>query len=37
MLDSADMIDIRLRLRGWTYSELRGGGWGLALAPGGWT
>jgi len=21
MLDSADMIDIRLRLRGWTYGE----------------
>jgi len=35
--DSADMIDVRLRLQGWTYSEPARRGRGLALATWGWT
>jgi len=31
------MIDVRLRLRGWTYSEPAKKGWDLALATWGWT
>jgi len=31
------MIYVRLRLRGWTYSEPASRGWGLALAMWGWT
>jgi len=36
VLDSADMIDVRLRLWGWTYSEPLSGGWlGCAAAQAG--